>query len=193
MQAFSDIPVDTLKLFRERKISIYNLHVPLDANGKYGTTKNLALALGVKQISEFLEYGGVYVGIIGATEYQTLLQLKKRFENVVNHEVALYQYGDDVIMNYTVALAAGGGNIDTVYPYLRKQGVNTYITGIASMRSGFSPAIEAHSMAEKNEINILAGTHYSTEKFACMKMVEYFSQFGIQSEFVPDMPCMEDM
>jgi len=189
---FSDIPIDSLRELRERKISIYNLHVPLDANGTYGTTYNLAAALGIGMDEEFDEYGGVYVGVIGKTEYRTINELKQRFETAVGHDVKLYSYGEDFIKNNTVALVAGGGNEAAVYPLLREKGINTFLTGIAR-QANYQPSIDAHNAAKENGVNILAGTHYSTEKFACMKMVEYFARQGILSEFVPDTPCMEDM
>ena len=61
------------------------------------------------------------------------------------------------------------------------------------MKTGHQPSIDAHNIAKANRINILAGTHYSTEKFACIKMIEYFQKLGIPGEFVHDSPCMEDM
>jgi len=30
----------------------------------------------------------------------------------------------------------------------------------------------------------LAATHYSTEKFACIAMTEYFTELGLPSEFI---------
>ena len=37
-------------------------------------------------------------------------------------------------------------------------------------------------------MNVLDGTHYSTEKFVPMKMWEYFRDLGLPSEFVDDEP-----
>jgi hypothetical protein len=45
----------------------------------------------------------------------------------------------------------------------------------------------------KNKLNLLGGTHYSTEKFACMEMVNYFKQKGIDCEFIEDEPMFEDL
>jgi len=191
--AFIDIPVDTLKELRRRKISIYNLHVPLDANGTYGTTYNLAKALGVNITDEFCEYGGVNVGIIGDIGCCTTAELKHRFEKAVGHEVSLYPYGGAAIAVSKVALVAGGGNDAAIYPLLRERGINTFITGIAALQESFAPSVEAHAAAKENKINILAGTHYSTEKFACIKVLEYFAGLGIPGEFIADVPCLRDM
>ena len=190
---FSDIHLETLKMLQDRKISIYNLHTPLDANGPYSTTVNLAKALGVKITDEFDEYHGVKVGIIGTVDYKDVAEFKKNFGEALAHEVLLYPYGEAVIKESKIALVAGGGNNAEVYPYLRSQGINTFVTGVAKMTEDYPPSIEAHNSAKENGINILAGTHYSTEKFACMKMVGYFTQLGLACEFVPDKPNMHDM
>lgn len=117
-EVFTSIPVSTLKTLKERRISIYNLHVPLDANGVYGTTQNLANALGIDIIDEFYDYGGVKVGIIGKTDCITTAQLAYTFKQAVGHNVKLYPYGGESIKDSKVALIAGGGNDSDVYPYL---------------------------------------------------------------------------
>ncbi|MCL2874532.1 MAG: Nif3-like dinuclear metal center hexameric protein [Defluviitaleaceae bacterium] len=191
--AFYDIPKNYLLELKKRNISIYNLHVPLDANGTYGTTYNLAKAVGIDIVDEFFEYGGVKVGIIGRTVHKTIHELKKQFEAAVGHEVKIYQYGDSNIKNEIVGMIAGGGNIAEVYPYLCSKGINTYLTGVTKQTDTFLPSIEAHNSARENSINILSGTHYSTETFACIKMVEYFSKLGIAGEFIADIPSLDDV
>jgi len=51
----------------------------------------------------------------------------------------------------------------------------------------------AHELARENAINLLGGTHYSTEKFACIEMCKYFSELGLLSAFVEDVPYFEDL
>ena len=65
---FQNIDREILLKLKHKKISIYTLHVPLDKNGKYGTTSNLAKALEITPEGEFYEYFGVRVGVIGRTE-----------------------------------------------------------------------------------------------------------------------------
>ena len=52
---------------------------------------------------------------------------------------------------------------------------------------------KAHEFAEKNNLNLLGGTHYSTEIFACIAMIDYFKKLGLSSEFISYKPVMEDM
>ncbi|MEI6578243.1 MAG: Nif3-like dinuclear metal center hexameric protein [Eubacteriales bacterium] len=190
---FTDIPSETLKLFKERNVSIFNYHSPLDANGEYSTTVNFAKALGVEKIEEFCKYHGVLIGVIGKTDCKTVSELQSKFEIAVGHSVKLYQYGDSEIKDSKVALVAGGGNDLGIYPILKEKDINTYLTGITRMFESYPPSIEGHNFAKECGINILSGTHYSTEKFSCIKMVEYFSRLGINGEFISGMPCLDDM
>ncbi len=190
---FTDISAETMQIFKERNISIFNYHAPLDANGEYSTSVNFAKALDITQIDEFYEYHKVLVGVIGSTECKTIKQLKDIFEKSVGHEIGLYQYGESEIKDGKVALVAGGGNDKEIYPFLKNKGINTYLTGITRIQESYPPSVEAHNTAKKCAINILSGTHYSTEKFAVIKMLEYFNKFGINGEFIEDEPCMEDI
>ncbi len=52
---------------------------------------------------------------------------------------------------------------------------------------------EVHNFEKENKINVLGGTHYSTEKFACQEMCNYFKKQGLPAEFIPEKPVLEDM
>ncbi|MDR2571588.1 MAG: hypothetical protein LBD23_15030 [Oscillospiraceae bacterium] len=68
--------------------------------------------------------------------------------------------------------------------------VNVHIVGI-SRHTPYSD--EVHQLEKENKINLLGGTHYSSEKFACIAMCMYFENVGLESEFVADIPCFEDL
>ncbi|MCG8568878.1 MAG: Nif3-like dinuclear metal center hexameric protein [Spirochaetes bacterium] len=176
--------------FQEKRIAIYNLHVPLDNNGPYSTSVTLAKALGVQHEKDFAPYFGALCGVFGKGEYSTIEQLKNQFQKVVGHEVKLYHYGNQAIKDNKIAVVAGGGNEEIILSEVAKEGINTFITGITA-KNDYSQ--KAHDFAKNNKINILGGTHYSTEKFACIAMTEYFEKLGLPSEFIDDVPVIEDM
>ena len=132
-------------------------------------------------------FGG-FAGVIGQTEL-SLNELKSKFEKIVGHKVSLYNYGGDIKSNL-VALCAGGGNQIEMLQEIKEKGINTFITGVA-VKNDYSK--EPHEYARANKINILGGSHYSTEKFACIKMCEYFKKLGLPCEFIGDTPVLEDM
>ena len=51
----------------------------------------------------------------------------------------------------------------------------------------------SHDYAREKGINIMGGTHYSTEKPACRAMCEYFIKLGLTAEFIEGEPVFEDL
>lgn len=187
---FSNINCNLLPILKIRRISIYTLHVPLDKNGTYSTTMNLANALEIKPEGEFFEYFGVKVGIYGTTELDTPEELTEKLSSVIGHKAKLWKYGLDEIKNHKVALAAGGGNMVEIIKEVVDLNINTYVTGITVLND-FSRNV--HEFEKENGINLIGGTHYSTEKFACMAMCNYFINVGLPCKFIEDHPVLEDI
>ena len=189
-EIFYQMDRDLLQQFKDRRISIYNLHVPLDNYGEYSTSVTLAEALGIKPEKPFAPYCGGLAGVFGKIDLKTVQELKQKFEILVGHEIRLYKYGEDQIKNGMVAVIAGGGNDIDMLKEVAEAGVNTFVTGITIKNKHSN---KAHEFAERNGINILGGTHYSTETFACIAMCDYFKKLNLPSEFIGDDPVMEDM
>ncbi len=177
-----------LEEFKKRNISIYVLHVPLDNYGEYSTSKTLADAIGVKIEKPFASYFGSLAGVICSTNLN-FNNLKKKFAEVLGHEVKDYRYGDE-IKDRKIAVVGGGGTDLDVLKEMVQLGVNTIATGIVVLNNHSSPA---HKFAKEHKINLLGGTHYSTEKFACQAMCNYFKKLGLESEFIPGEPVMKDL
>ena len=121
---------------------------------------------------------------------KTATELSIVFSSTVGHKTKLYPYGDNDIIDGWVAVVAGGGNDMDVLPAVLEKEVYTLITGITVDNDKYA---EVHQYEKDNRINVLGGTHYSTEKFACQRMCEYFSNFGLSAQFVEDTPIFEDL
>ncbi len=189
-QVFQQMNRDLLKRFKAGRISVYNLHVPLDNYGKYSTSSTLARSLEIKPRKPFAPYFGALCGVFGKTKLRTTADLSRKFEEVVGHRVSLYQYGSPVIKNGVVAVIAGGGNDAEMLQEIAEEGVNTFVTGITALNSHSQ---KAHDFARNHGINILGGTHYSTERFACQAMCDYFIKLGLECQFVEGKPGLEDL
>jgi putative NIF3 family GTP cyclohydrolase 1 type 2 len=179
-----------LEKFRENRISIYNLHVPLDNFSKYSTSKTLADALDIKIEKPFAEYRGGLCGVIGKTKCKNMEELNNKFSKALGHNTRLYLYGDSNIKDGRIAIVAGGGNNKDTISEMVENNVNILITGITANNETYS---EVHELEQKNCINVLGGTHYSTEKFACQKICTYFQKLGLTSSFIKGEPVYEDM
>jgi len=190
---FYNMPVEHLKELKARGISFYVLHIPLDRNGDYSTSMSLARVLQLPVENEFCEYLGSKVGVICKTNFTKITDFASHVKKIVGHEIRVRQYGDDVIENQRIAIAAGGGCIDFVGRELSELGMNTYLTGLTKPMPSFEPSMEFHRIAKKSRINVVGATHYSTEKYACMAMVDYFVGLGVEAEFIEGRPFMEDL
>lgn len=191
--AFTDIPEDYLIRLKENQISMYTLHTPLDKSGPYSTSVNLANSLGIKIQEDFCEDEGVKIGVIGTTSFKHIEQLHIKVSKTVGHKAKLFDYGSSIIKNSKVALIAGGGNISSMLPELHEKGINTFITGVTRIEEKFEPSVTFHKIAEELGINIIGATHYSTEKYACIEVVNYFKKLGLTAEFMEGTYDLEDL
>ncbi len=179
-----------LEVLRERKISLYVLHHPLDHYSEYSTGKTFAKVLGIEiEKPAFLSCGAM-CGIIGRTDCKTVDELKALYSKAVGHQTSLYRYGDETIENGRVAVCVGGGNDTFVVEEMLSNDIRVLITGV-TVNNQFSK--EVHHQEQENRINLLGGTHYSSEKYAPMKMCEYFEGLGLQSEFIAGEPDLNDL
>jgi putative NIF3 family GTP cyclohydrolase 1 type 2 len=189
-EVFQQMDRKLLAKFKGKKISIYNLHVPLDNYSEYSTGTALAKAMDIEILIPFAPYFEGLCGIIGKTKCSKIDELNQQFSKALGHKTSLYNYGDSKINGQKIALVTGGGNNIEFLKEISRENINIYITGITAKNSH---SAEAHQFAEDNRINILGGTHYSTEKFACMAMCDYFEKLGLHSEFLEDEPVLEDL
>lgn len=189
---YKSINREYLKKFKENRISIYSIHVPLDKNGPYSTSICLAKALDVIPTGEFAEYFGAMAGVTGKTKFQKREELAEKAASVMGHKIKLWSYGSQGIKDAKVAVGAGG-NFPEEITELAKLGINTLITGVTRPVKSYAPSMETHRLAKENKINIIGATHYSTEKFACMAMVEYFKKLGLAAEFIAGEPDLNDL
>jgi len=112
-------------------------------------------------------------------------------DNVSNAMLFLHHpNGESKISGGKVAVAAGGGTDTFVINELIENGIDVLITGV-TLNNKYT--LSAHELAKENAINLLGGTHYSSEKFACIEMCKYFSGLGLLSAFVEDIPCFDDL
>jgi putative NIF3 family GTP cyclohydrolase 1 type 2 len=189
---FRNIPKKYLEELRDREISYYAIHVPLDRNGPYSTTVSLARAFEVDHEKEFFDYFGVQVGVIGKTKHKSFSELSDFVEKKVGHQVKRWTYGSPRIVNQKVALVAGGGNYTEIVEELAETDIRTYITGVTRKTSDYEPSLRFHDICKEHEINVIAATHYSTEKWACKAVLKFFESLGVAAEFVEDSPAFTD-
>ncbi len=190
---FYNIPLAYLEEMKKRRISFYMLHAPLDRNGEYSTSVSLAKALNLEVVDEFCQYDNIKVGVICKTSFKSVLDFSDHVGKVIGHDIKLRNYGESDIRNGKIAIAAGGGSYPFVATELADLGINVYLTGFTKPLQYFEPTMEFHKIAKDNQINVIGATHYSTEKYACISMVDYFKKLGICAAFLEGKYFLEDL
>ena len=75
---------ELLQQFKDRKISIYNLHIPLDNFSEYSTSVTLAKVLGINPEKSFAPYFGSLCGVFGKTNLATIQDLSRLSDNLID-------------------------------------------------------------------------------------------------------------
>jgi putative NIF3 family GTP cyclohydrolase 1 type 2 len=139
-----------LEKFRENRISIYNMHVPLDNFSEYSTSKTLADALDIEIEESFAQYCGGLCCVIGKTKCKSMEELHNNFSKVLGHNTSLYIYGDNNIKDGRIAIVAGGGNNKDTVSEMIKNNVSVLISGITVNNEIYS---EVHELVSEAKIN----------------------------------------
>ena len=175
---------------KERNISIYVLHHPLDNYGNYSTCKTLADYLHINIEEPAFLYCGALCGVVGTTDCTSALELQELYSQTVGHKTSLYLYGEENLQGEKVAICPGGGNTMFVLEEMMDRKIKHLITGVTIVNE-YSKAV--HKIEKESGTNVFGGTHYSSEKFAPIQMCNYFHNLGIPSEFVDDEPDLYDL
>ena len=187
---FQPMSRDLLERFRQKEISIYCLHTPLDVAGEYSTCVTLARALAVAISKTLAPYLGALYGVVDGTDCQTVIDLSRRFDEAVGHNTILYPYGSNEISGGKVAVVAGGGLEEQILKKVAAENINTFVTGITALNDY---SRRTHDFAKRYRMNILGGTHYSTEAFACRAMCTYFEKLELTCTFCEGEPGLQDL
>jgi dinuclear metal center YbgI/SA1388 family protein len=162
---------------RQNGISLYGAHSALDCAPGISNGDGIAEATGVKVRERFLPYHGGMAGVIGTTT-GTFQEFVDRLRSALGTHVEAHENGARFGV---VAIASGGAPLTNFVQDAAARGADTYVTGEISMYT--------RMYAKERKINLVAGSHYSTETFgvrALAQLVE--ARFGIAWTFVPESP-----
>lgn len=133
-------------------ISIYAMHLPLDAHRVLGNNAQLSQALGAAVLDAFADVHGLKIGML--CEWKgTVAQLAEKYRALTGVECKIH--GDAEHKIGKLAIVSGGG--DGELAACSEAGADVLLTGELKHA-------HAHE-AEERGITVLAGGHYATETF----------------------------
>lgn len=191
VNGYSELTEEYIQKMKDHKITLFSYHIPLDVTGPYSPGYTLGKELGGNVYDSFYPQNGADIGALCVCGLTKVTELAERLREAVGHEVKLYAYGDEELKDGKFAILAGCAKNPNIYAWLEEHGIGTFVTGTAAPVVDWTQA--NHEAAKENRINIISGTHCSTEKFAPMAMCEFFRNLGVESEFIDEQPNLDEL
>lgn len=165
---------DRVKFLMDHDLSLFAVHLPLDAHPELGNNAQMAKLLGVRTLHPFGSWKGLNVGFHGElpepSDAQTLAQA---LGFSVADGLKILSFGPDKIR--TVGIVSGGA-ADDVYGAL-DLGLDAFITGECEH--------QVYHDCEERGITMICGGHYASEVFgvqAVGRMLQ--TELGLETAFV---------
>jgi putative NIF3 family GTP cyclohydrolase 1 type 2 len=185
---------ETFAAMREREISFYHVHGPLDQHPEVSPSRLIADGIGLSDWEEYFPIvGGIPGGaaVIGESKLK-LRELADRLGALLGAEVPVQVLSQPRAESGRVAVVAGGGAQRELLEASLERGCQTYITGNAATRCRLDfvqdEVRDFLTLAREADVAVVDGTHYGTEKLPQLAMAEWFRRRGLPAEFVPDGP-----
>ncbi|OGV51792.1 MAG: Nif3-like dinuclear metal center hexameric protein [Lentisphaerae bacterium GWF2_44_16] len=168
---------DRVRILFQNGISLYAVHLPLDAHPKYGNNAVLSDIIGLKDREMFFEYSNVKIGIMGKIpKPMTATQVGKLYDARLNSKHVMY--GDPERKVSRIGIVSGGAA--SAVNEAANLGLDCFVTGEVGHSS-------SHVIKESG-IPVISLGHYCSETTgvaAVMKLLQ--NKFKIDCEFI-DIP-----
>ncbi len=168
--------------------SVYVAHAPLDTHPVYGTSLALAKAAGIKVKELFYNYFGAPTALVGDAGSWDLDAFAEHVrKSLLRPKVDLVRHRSHV---QKVAVVAGGGDLPDLLQEAYDRGCDTMLLGTLEHRWANPAVQEKHKqflkLNDTLKVNLIGGSHFSTERPAMVQLVELFKTIGVASEYCED-------
>jgi putative NIF3 family GTP cyclohydrolase 1 type 2 len=119
---------DLINKIKEKNLSVYTCHAPLDYNRQIGTSDAIAEALNAKIVDQFMPYGNGYAGLICEIPNTNTKQLIEELKELVEIPYVDFEGPVHKMIN-KIAIVAGCGDVISEMQVVEGKGVQVYITG----------------------------------------------------------------
>ena len=180
-EGFKRLTGNSARTFRtlfKNDISLYGVHLPLDAHSELGHNAQIAKILGLHGRTSFAKFANVEIGVKGSLKNKTsIAKLAYLVDNKLDTKSIIY--GDLKREIKNIGIISGGAGSDGI-----EAAVNDDLDCLITGEIGHS---NWHLIQETN-LPVIAAGHYCTEKpglIAVMKKIQ--KKFKVECEFI-DLP-----
>ena len=192
---FLPIPWSVITELKERRISVYSCHAPLDCHDEIGTNAAIVRALNVSVEKSYIEYGIGYAGRIGTIDREQTPPLLKKIREIFG--VSRLEVGGCLNAEVKrIAIVAGGGDELEYLKQAYDNSCDMYLSGEWYPR--YTPEDDegkqrvARMNEEISEFSrdtrmILVGVSHAASEYLVMKnqMKNYFEEKGLPTTPIP--------
>jgi len=166
-----------LEFLLKNGISLYAVHLPLDAHPSVGNNAQILKAMGLEPIESFGVYQGKEIGYIGVyDESKPLDDVLDLIREKVNQTLVVLDFGSEDVKR--VGVVSGRGGFALVEAVERN--VDLFITGEQDH--------SIYHLAKECGVNVVFAGHYATETFGVKALMRVVGgEFDIDVEFI-DIP-----
>jgi putative NIF3 family GTP cyclohydrolase 1 type 2 len=191
---FLPLARETFETMRERGISLYNAHAPLDMHPEVSPSRLCAKGVGLRELEEFFPIcegipGGA--AIVGESRL-SVDGLADALRSYLGPEIKVHVLTRPWPDAGRVAMVAGGGAVAGILEASLERGCQTYVTGNAATNCLVESVQEEvrafRRRADAAGVTLIDAMHYGMEKPPQLAMVGWFRALGLDAGFVPDGP-----
>lgn len=164
-----------IKILVDNDISVYSVHLPLDAHDEVGNNVLIAKALGLKKMGRCFPCGkdGIGIGVLAAGPRGGVRTLSSRLKKLFPDTYKEILFGS----SNPGKIAVCSGSCSDVLKDMPGLGVDTLVCG--ELRQKCFP------LARELRLNLFPCGHYATERFGIAALGEVLAdRFGLQSRFL---------
>lgn len=192
-RGFLPINPEIINNLKERKISVYTCHAPLDAGSISGLGTNEALIkrIGGKQIDQYMEYAHGYAARICEVPTQTVPELIKKL-NIPNLDYIDIKGNQELKreISKVAIIPGGGGSVRDIQP-AEEFGRQVVISGQVTCRiAGERGEKEDKALQKyypKTEMTLIGLSHAGSEYPVMEDIAEWIKEkFNIDAEAIPE-------
>jgi putative NIF3 family GTP cyclohydrolase 1 type 2 len=194
LPGFLPLARESFETMRERGISFYHAHAPLDMHPEVSPSRLCAEGIGLERLEEYypiaegIPGGAAIIGESGIT----LEGLAEALRVFLGPEIKVHVLTRPRQEAGRVAVVAGGGADRSILEASLERGCQTYVTGNAATNCVLEFVQEKvrdfRALADEAGVALLDAMHYGMEKPPQIAMVAWFARRGLEAEFFPDGP-----
>lgn len=173
-QKATELKKQRIEFLRKNKISLYAVHLPLDAHYKYGNNIELANLLNIKNPKKFAKYHGFKIGYKG--NFDKIMSLKQ-IANILNKKLStrsqILNFGKKKIKTIGVVSGGSGGTIESD----AKDKLDCLVLGEINLSD--------YNNIKDLKLNVIIAGHYATETLGVKALIAPLKEkFNIQTIFI---------